>query len=104
MPSGWSTLVLVTAGTNGTRVRQSRVTFNAGNRAQILVYRAKVIVSHVLKRWPGHYLKKWPKLGMRMIRINTSSDDVAEFFKRCTTFRPARLIGSQVTGEEERTK
>ena len=85
-------LVLMTAGTN-TR-RQARVTFNAGNGAQILVDRAKVIIGHVLKGRPGHYLKKRPKLGMRMIRINTSPHDPAEFFKRCTTFRPARLIGS----------
>jgi hypothetical protein len=35
-----------------------------------------------------------------MIRINASPHDVAEFFIRCTTFGPARLIGSQVAGQE----
>lgn len=87
-------MVLLTAGTNGTRVRQARVTFKARNGAQILVDRSKVMVGHFLKGRPGHYLKIWPKLGMRVIRINTSPHDPEEFFKRCTTFRPARLIWS----------
>jgi hypothetical protein len=56
--------------------------------------RAQVIVGHVLKGWPGHYLKKRPKLWMRVIRINTSPHDPDEFFKRCATFRLARLIWS----------
>ena len=84
----------MTASANGTRIWQTRVTFKTGNGAQILVDRAEVILGHVLKLRPWHYLKKWPKLRMRMIRINASSHDVAEFFIRCTTFRPARLIGS----------
>ena len=56
--------------------------------------RPKVIFGHVLKLRPGHYLKQWPKLRMRMIRINASPDDIAEFFIRCTTLRQARLIRS----------
>src|SRR5712671_5833024 len=70
-------MVLLTAGTNGTRVRQARVTFNARNGAQVLVDRSKVMVGHVLKGRPGHYLKIGPKLGMRVIRINTGPHDRA---------------------------
>jgi hypothetical protein len=97
-------MVLLTAGTNGTRVRQARVTFNARNGAQVLVDRSKVMVGHVLKGRPGHYLKIWPKLGMRVIRINTGPHDRAEFFKRPTAFRVAGFIGSQIARDEERTK
>src|SRR2546427_7131231 len=97
-------MVLLTARTNGTRVRQARVTFDARNGAQIFVDRSKIMVGHVLKGRPGHYLKIWSKLGMRVIRINPSPYDSAEFFKGSTALRPARLIGSQVAGYEERTK
>ena len=56
------------------------------------------------KNRPRHDLKIWPKLGMRVIRIDTRPHDVEELFKRATTFRPVRLIGGQVAGEENRTK
>src|SRR5437867_4019451 len=62
------------------------------------------MVGHVLKGRPGHYLKIWPKLGMRVIRINTGPHDPEKFFKRCTTLRLARFIWSEIAGDEERTK
>ena len=95
---------LLAAGADGTGVRQARVTFKARNGAQIFGDRSKVAVGHVLKDRPGHDLEKWPKLGMRVIRIDASPHDRLEFFKRSATFRPARVIGSQVAGDEERTK
>src|SRR5215510_11061677 len=62
------------------------------------------MVGHVLKGGPGHDLKKWPKLGMRVIRINTGPHDRKEFFKRSATFRLARLIRSQIAGDQDRTE
>src|SRR5712691_555466 len=92
--AGASPFGLLAAGEYGMRVRQARVAFNARNGAQILVDRSKVMVGHVLKDRPGHYLKKWPKLGMRVIRINTRPKDSPEFFKRRPAFRPAELVRS----------
>src|SRR5438067_3592505 len=99
MSWGSGPMGLLTAGTNGTRVRQARVTFNARNGAQVLVDRLKVMVGHVLKGRPGHHLKIGAKLRMRVIRINTGPHDRAEFFKRSTAFRVARFVWSQIAGD-----
>jgi len=54
--SGWWQVKLLTARPNRTRIRQTGITFQARNRAQILVNPPEVAVGHVPERRPRHDL------------------------------------------------
>src|SRR5262245_17182586 len=93
---------LFAARAHRTRIGQSRITFDAGNRTQVLVDCGDVPVGHGLKGRPGHHLQVWTELRVRMIGIDARAYDIAELFERCASGRPPSFVGCQVARNEER--